>query len=93
MSGTPIFWNLEALSRDRSGFWAVFEKTKKLGLKEGNYFFQFFLLLLVAYSENGVLSQILTKNIDFFDFFQKYLLFSINRSFPQNVQILGVEFN
>ena len=73
MSGIPIFWNLEALSRDRSGFWAVFEKTKKLGQKEGNDFFQFFLSLLVAYSENGVLSEILTKNNDFFDFFQKYL--------------------
>ena len=70
MSGTPIFWNLEALSRDRSGFWAVFEKTKKLGQKEGNDFFQFFLSFLVAYSENGVLSEILTKNNDYFDFFK-----------------------
>ena len=93
MSRIPIFFYLGALSCDRWGFWAVFEKTEKLGQKEGNDFFQFFVSWLVAYSYNGVLSEILAKNNDFFDFFQKYLWFSINRCFRQKVQILGVEFN
>ena len=70
MSGIPIFWNLEALSRDRLGFWAIFEKTKKLGQKEGNDFFQFFLSFLVTYSENGVLSEILAKKMIFSIFFK-----------------------
>ena len=74
-------------------FGPFLKKRKNWGLKRGKLLLSIFLLLLVAYSENGVLSQILTKNIDFFDFFQKYLLFSINRRFLQNVQILGVEFN
>ena len=53
----------------------------------------FFVSWLLAYSYNSVLSEILAKNDDFFDFFQKYLWFSINRCFRQKVQILGVEFN
>ena len=49
------------------------KKRKNGGKRREIIFFQFFLSLLVTYSENGVLSEILAKNDDFFDFFQKYL--------------------
>ena len=44
MSGIPIFWNLESLSRDIREF-EPFLKNRKLGAKWGKCFFVFFLLL------------------------------------------------
>ena len=52
-------------------FGPFLKKRKNGGKRREIIFFQFFLSLLVAYSENGVLSSISAKNNKIFDFFQK----------------------